>query len=312
MRLDYFYNTEGENFRFYQIPALLLEEEEYRGISDTAKILYGVLLSRLALSRKNSWIEKDTGRLYITYNLKQLVEKLGRSDRTISKAMKQLSEVGLIEKKKRGQGKPDIIYVMNFTAVHKEGTKETVPEEQMEQNLPEDKMQGNKREETIAETSITGKEDQRGDSRSEEMDIHSNNNHIMMVTDQFITEAIQKGYILPEGRSVHEISIDLCMIVKGIIFTWVAERGRFDLPAVTRDMYKKRYVQKSSGGHPACLRIYIRIQKTPSGCFQAAVTPLNFRMVLLFVNDIIDYAFDRWSDMNQGSDDILPFISPQR
>ena len=43
MRLDYFYNTEGESFRFYQIPALLLEEEEYRGISDTAKILYGVL-----------------------------------------------------------------------------------------------------------------------------------------------------------------------------------------------------------------------------------------------------------------------------
>ena len=171
MRLDYFYNTEGESFRFYQIPALLLEEEEYRGISDTAKILYGVLLSRLALSRKNSWIEKDTGRLYITYNLKQLVEKLGRSDRTISKAMKQLSEVGLIEKKKRGQGKPYIIYVMNFTAVHKEGAKETVPEEQMEQNLPEDKMQENKREETIAETSITGKEDQRGDSRSEEITI---------------------------------------------------------------------------------------------------------------------------------------------
>ena len=48
---------------------------------------------------------------------------MGRSDRTISKAMKQLSEVGLIEKKKRGQGKPDIIYVMNFTAVHKEGAK---------------------------------------------------------------------------------------------------------------------------------------------------------------------------------------------
>lgn len=77
---------------------MLLEEEEYRGISDTAKILYGVLLSR-----KNSWIEKDTGRLYITYNLKQLVEKLGRSDRTISKAMKQLSEVGLIEKKKEAR-----------------------------------------------------------------------------------------------------------------------------------------------------------------------------------------------------------------
>ena len=64
-----------------------------------------------------------------------------------------------------------IIYVMNFTAVHKEGTKEIVPEEQMEQNLPEDKMQGNKREETIAETSVTGKEAKRGDSRSEEITI---------------------------------------------------------------------------------------------------------------------------------------------
>ena len=102
MRLDYFYNTEGENFRFYQIPALLLEEEEYRGISDTAKILYGVLLSRLALSRKNSWIEKDTGRLYITYNLKQLVEKLGRSDRTISKATAFRSWTDREEKKRPG------------------------------------------------------------------------------------------------------------------------------------------------------------------------------------------------------------------
>ena len=58
--------------------------------------------------------------------------------------MKQLSEVGLIEKKKRGQGKPDIIYVMNFTAVHKEGAKEIVPEEQMKQDSRMDKMQGNK------------------------------------------------------------------------------------------------------------------------------------------------------------------------
>ena len=57
----------------------------------------------------------------------------------ISKAMKQLSEVGLIEKKKRGQGKPDIIYVMNFTAVHKEGAKEIVLEEQMEQDY-QDKL----------------------------------------------------------------------------------------------------------------------------------------------------------------------------
>ncbi|MBR0342804.1 MAG: TetR/AcrR family transcriptional regulator [Oscillospiraceae bacterium] len=76
-------------------------------------------------------------------------------------------------------------------------------------------------------------------NQNEEMDIHRNNNHIMMVTDGFITEEVQKGYVLPEGRSVHDISIDLCMIVKGIIFTWVAERGGFDLPQVTRDIYRR-------------------------------------------------------------------------
>lgn len=137
MKLDYFYDTEAESFRFYQIPVLLLEEKEYRDISDTAKILYGVLLSRLALSRKNRWIEEKTGRLYISYNLKQLVEMLGRSDRTISKAMKQLAEVGLIEKKKRGQGKTDIIYVMNFTRADKTYTKEAVQEEKTENGISE-------------------------------------------------------------------------------------------------------------------------------------------------------------------------------
>ena len=60
---------------------------------------------------------------------------------------------------------------MNFTAVHKEGAKEIVPEEQMEQDSHVDKMQGNKREETIAETRVTGKKAQRGDFRSEEITI---------------------------------------------------------------------------------------------------------------------------------------------
>lgn len=61
--------------------------------------------------------------------------------------------------------------MMNFTAVHKEGAKEIVPEEQMKQDSHMDKMQGNTREETIAETSVTGKEAKRGDSRSEEITI---------------------------------------------------------------------------------------------------------------------------------------------
>ena len=65
VNLDYFYGSEGEQYRFYQIGQILLEDDEIQKISDTAKILYGILLSRLAMSKKNNWIEEDTNRGYI-------------------------------------------------------------------------------------------------------------------------------------------------------------------------------------------------------------------------------------------------------
>lgn len=125
MQLDYFYGAEGEAYRFYQIPALLLEEKEYREITDTAKILYGILLSRLALSRKNNWIEPGTGRIFILYNRVEIAEMMGRSPNTITNAMNQLLNVGLVKKKKQGQGKADIIYVMNFTSAQNTLSYET-------------------------------------------------------------------------------------------------------------------------------------------------------------------------------------------
>lgn len=57
MKLDYLYGSRGEDFRFYQLPALLLEAEKYKSLSAQAKILYSVLLSKVSLSRKNGWIE---------------------------------------------------------------------------------------------------------------------------------------------------------------------------------------------------------------------------------------------------------------
>ena len=77
VNLDYFYGSEGEQYRFYQFPAVLLEDDEYKKISDTAKILYGILLSRLAMSKKNNWIEEDTNRVYILYTVMILQKKWG-------------------------------------------------------------------------------------------------------------------------------------------------------------------------------------------------------------------------------------------
>ena len=76
VNLDYFYGSEGEQYRFYQIPAVLLEDDEYKKISDTAKILYGILLSRLAMSKKNNWIDFNCGELVKEKSVEELSQRL--------------------------------------------------------------------------------------------------------------------------------------------------------------------------------------------------------------------------------------------
>lgn len=133
VNLDYFYGSEGEQYRFYQIPAVLLEDDEYKKISDTAKILYGILLSRLAMSKKNNWIEEDTNRVYILYNRNDIAKLMGRGTSTISCAMNQLINVGLVKKKKQGLGKSDILYVMNFSSAEKKVIREKIKDNEKEE-----------------------------------------------------------------------------------------------------------------------------------------------------------------------------------
>lgn len=114
MPFDYFYGTEGEHFRFYQIPAVMLEDKNYNSLSARAKLLYGVLLSLVSLSRLNHWIEEDTNRVYVICPQKEMASKLGCSLRTVTSIIDELKDFGLIERKKQGQGRPELIFVKNF------------------------------------------------------------------------------------------------------------------------------------------------------------------------------------------------------
>lgn len=116
MNLDYYYGIEAEQFAFFRIPKLLMKDESFKGISNTAKLIYGMLLDRMALSVKNGWLD-DTGRVYIYYSVDELCEDLNCSKPTVVKLLAELDSVkgiGLIEKKRQGFGKPDRIYVKNF------------------------------------------------------------------------------------------------------------------------------------------------------------------------------------------------------
>lgn len=110
---DYFYTKHVAQFTFLQIPEILVESPRYRCLSNDAKILYGVLLKRMSLSKKNGWADEE-GRIYIIYSIEDIQTKLNMAKATAVKSLKALEEFDLIEKIRRGQGKPNIIYVKNF------------------------------------------------------------------------------------------------------------------------------------------------------------------------------------------------------
>lgn len=119
LKFDYYYGIEAEQFSFYRVPRLLIKDERFKGLNSDAKLLYGLMLDRMSLSMKNGWLD-DENRAYIIYAVENIMEDLGCSKPTCIKVIKELDAdngIGLIEKKRRGLGKPDIIYVKNFASV---------------------------------------------------------------------------------------------------------------------------------------------------------------------------------------------------
>ena len=116
IKLSYFYGREADQYSFYRIPKLLFTEEYFKKISVEAKVLYGLMLDRMSLSMKNQWFDTE-GRAYIYYLLEDIMDAMGCSNKKAISIMKELdieSGIGLIEKKRQGQGKPTMIYLKQF------------------------------------------------------------------------------------------------------------------------------------------------------------------------------------------------------
>ena len=116
IKFDYYYGKEEDQFSFYRIPKLLFTDEHFKCLSNDAKLLYGLMLDRMSLSMKNGWKDKED-RTYIIYTVEQIAADLacGRDKAIkVSAELDSKKGIGLIEKVKRGLGKPDKIYVKNF------------------------------------------------------------------------------------------------------------------------------------------------------------------------------------------------------
>ena len=119
LQLDYYYGIEAEQFSFYRVPRLLIKDERFKKLSSDAKLLYGLMLDRMSLSMKNEWFD-DENRAYIIYTIDSIMEDLGCAKEKAVKVLAELDSVkgiGLVEKVRRGLGKPDIIYVKNFASL---------------------------------------------------------------------------------------------------------------------------------------------------------------------------------------------------
>ena len=74
MDFDYFYNREAERFNFLKVPEILVDGEEFKGLSAEAIILYSMLLKRTGMSFKNNWVDKE-GRVFIYFTVEENYEK---------------------------------------------------------------------------------------------------------------------------------------------------------------------------------------------------------------------------------------------
>lgn len=116
IQFDYYRGMEAEQYSFYRVPKILFTAECFKELSCEAKVLYGLLLDRMSLSMKNHWLDEEE-RVYIIFTIEEIAELLNCGTQKAVKLLKELDSekgIGLIEKKRLGLGRPNVIYVKNF------------------------------------------------------------------------------------------------------------------------------------------------------------------------------------------------------
>ena len=113
---DYYYGNEAEQFSFLRVPKFLFTHKTFASMSCDAKILYSLMLDRMSLSVKNNWLDEEN-RVYIIFTQDEARQCMNCGNDKCVKIFNELEEIGLISRKKRGMGRPALIYVKNFVII---------------------------------------------------------------------------------------------------------------------------------------------------------------------------------------------------
>ena len=121
---NYFTQENFSNFQFLRIPKEFFTKDEFKSLSTDAKLLYGILLDRMSLSfsNGNDWRDKE-GHVYIIYTIEDLIECLSYGKDKICNMLSELESNKLIVRKRMGLGRPNRIYVLNFSSKNEASVK---------------------------------------------------------------------------------------------------------------------------------------------------------------------------------------------
>ena len=112
-------------------------------ISQTAKLVYSLLLDRTALSKKHGWIDKQN-RIYIVFPIAHIAAATRKGITAVKDALHELDSAGLIERK-RNFSAPNTIYVLLPDSRETGQTSAGKPAPNQTYKKQTDKKQTNKR-----------------------------------------------------------------------------------------------------------------------------------------------------------------------
>lgn len=102
-------SSEIIKYQFYSMPKELFADK-YKDLSLEAKMIYTLFIDRLELSKKNNWVNEN-GEVYLIFKRNDIGDILNITDKTVTKAIKELKDIKLVFESRRGLGKPNLIYI---------------------------------------------------------------------------------------------------------------------------------------------------------------------------------------------------------
>ena len=118
MKYPYFRSLEADRYSFYRVPKALIKVDLFEKMSGDAKLLYAVLLDRMNLSLKNGW-QDENGNAYIICTIDEIMDSIRCARQKAVKLLDELEhEYQLIERRRQGLGKPNLLYVKDLYQEH--------------------------------------------------------------------------------------------------------------------------------------------------------------------------------------------------